>query len=162
MSFLNLLGVTSAISSASSSELILRGDSFSSPNCFTETSTEVIFELSEGASGIWRHAGNSPPATSARQMFKTHRLFLLNKLTLIKITIFVNMSTENFEYKTAMERLESILERIDNSEMEIDELAGAVQEATELLRKCRQILLATEKNVQEALSGLDGETEAGA
>ena len=72
------------------------------------------------------------------------------------------MSTENFEYKTAMERLESILERIDNSEMEIDELAGAVQEATELLRKCRQIFLATEKNVQEALSGLDGETEAGA
>jgi exodeoxyribonuclease VII small subunit len=72
------------------------------------------------------------------------------------------MSTENFEYKTAMERLENILERIDNSEMEIDELAGAVQEATELLRKCRQILLSTEKNVQEALSNLDGETEAGA
>jgi exodeoxyribonuclease VII small subunit len=46
--------------------------------------------------------------------------------------------------------------------MEIDELAGAVQEATELLRKCRQILLSTEKNVQEALSSLDGETEAGA
>ena len=79
---------------------------------------------------------------------------------MLKITIFVNMSAENFEYKTAMERLESILERIDNSEMEIDELAGAVQEATELLRKCRQILLATEKNVQDALSGLDGETGA--
>lgn len=89
-------------------------------------------------------------------------MFLLNKLTLLKITIFVNMSTENFEYKTAMERLENILERIDNSEMEIDELAGAVQEATDLLRKCRQILLATEKNVQEALAGLDGETETGA
>ena len=70
------------------------------------------------------------------------------------------MSAENFEYKTAMERLESILERIDKSEMESDELAGAVQEATELLRKCRQILLATEKNVQDALSGLDGETGA--
>ena len=37
------------------------------------------------------------------------------------------MSTENFEYKTAMERLESILERIDNSEMEIDELAGETE-----------------------------------
>ncbi len=72
------------------------------------------------------------------------------------------MSTENFEYKAAMERLENILERIDNSEMEIDELAGAVQEAKELLRKCRQILLSTEKNVQEALSNLDGETETGA
>jgi len=70
------------------------------------------------------------------------------------------MSTENFEYKNAMERLESILDRIDNSEMEIDELAGQVQEATELLRKCRQILINTEKNVQEALANLDGETDA--
>lgn len=69
------------------------------------------------------------------------------------------MSQENFEYKEAMNRLESILERIDNSEMEIDELAGQVQEATELLRKCRQILLKTEKNVQEALSSLDGEVD---
>lgn len=69
------------------------------------------------------------------------------------------MSSENFEYKKAMDRLEAILERIDNSEMEIDELAGQVQEATELLRKCRQILLATEKNVQEALESLDGEVE---
>ena len=87
---------------------------------------------------------------------------LPNKLTELKITIFVHMSTENFAYKTAMERLENILERIDNSEMEIDELDGAVKEATELLRKCRQILLSTEKNVQEALSNLDGETETGA
>lgn len=70
------------------------------------------------------------------------------------------MSVQNFEYKSAMDRLEEILSKIDNSEMEIDELAGQVQEATELLRKCRQILLTTEKNVQEALASLDGETEA--
>lgn len=61
-----------------------------------------------------------------------------------------------------MERLEAILTRIDNSEMEIDELAGAVQEATDLLRQCRKILIATEKNVQDALASLDGETAAGA
>jgi exodeoxyribonuclease VII small subunit len=61
------------------------------------------------------------------------------------------MSKENLEYKNSMERLEAILTRIDNSEMEIDELAGSVQEATALLKKCRQILLETEKNVQEAL-----------
>lgn len=67
------------------------------------------------------------------------------------------MSKENFEYKNAMERLEDILSRIDNSEMGIDELAGEVQEATELLRKCRQILLKTEQNVQEALASLDSE-----
>jgi exodeoxyribonuclease VII small subunit len=70
------------------------------------------------------------------------------------------MSTENLEYKNAMDRLEAILERIDNSEMGIDELAGQVQEATNLLKKCRQILVSTEKNVQEALASLEGEADA--
>ncbi|SHK40325.1 MULTISPECIES: exodeoxyribonuclease VII small subunit [unclassified Fibrobacter] len=65
------------------------------------------------------------------------------------------MSEQNFEYKNAMARLEEILSKIDNSEMEIDELALEVQEATQLLRKCRQILIATEKNVQDALAELD-------
>ena len=73
----------------------------------------------------------------------------------INLTIFVNMSEQNFEYKNAMAHLEEILSKIDNSEMEIDELALEVQEATQLLRKCRQILIATEKNVQDALAELD-------
>ena len=70
------------------------------------------------------------------------------------------MSAENLEYKNAMDRLEAILERIDNSEMGIDELAGQVEEATSLLKKCRQILVATEKNVQDALDSLEGEADA--
>ena len=70
------------------------------------------------------------------------------------------MSNENLEYKNAMDRLEAILEKIDNSEMGIDELAGQVQEATNLLKKCRQILVSTEKNVQEALASLEGEADA--
>jgi exodeoxyribonuclease VII small subunit len=44
--------------------------------------------------------------------------------------------------------------------MGIDELAGQVQEATNLLKKCRQILVSTEKNVQEALASLEGEADA--
>ena len=68
------------------------------------------------------------------------------------------MSTENLEYKNSMDRLESILTRIDNSEMGIDELSDQVKEATELLRKCRQILLKTEQNVQEALNSLEDES----
>ncbi len=62
-------------------------------------------------------------------------------------------------YKNAMDRLEEILTKIDHSDMGIDELATQVQEATVLLRRCRQILTETEKNVQEALNSLDGELE---
>lgn len=62
------------------------------------------------------------------------------------------------EYKNSMDRLESILTCIDNSEMGIDELSDQVKEATELLKKCRQILLKTEQNVQEALNSLEEES----
>ena len=70
------------------------------------------------------------------------------------------MSAENLEYKNSMDRLESILTRIDNSEMGIDELSDQVKKATELLKKCRQILLKTEQNVQDALDSLEQETGA--
>ena len=87
--------------------------------------------------------------------------FMLNKTGNPSFfTTFHHMSKENFEYKNAMERLEAILTRIDNSEMEIDELAENVQEATALVKKCRQILLDTEKSVQGALESLDGEADA--
>lgn len=75
------------------------------------------------------------------------------------LAIFWAMSEANMDYKNAMERLEEILTRIDRSEMGIDELATQVQEAAVLLRRCRQILTETEKNVQDALNSLDGELE---
>lgn len=78
---------------------------------------------------------------------------------LANVTIFWVMSAENLEYKNSMDKLESILMRIDNSEMGIDELSDQVREATELLKKCRQILLKTEQGVQEALDSLDQEPD---
>ena len=96
---------------------------------------------------------------SVEAMRKKSPVCRTNKSINLNVTIFLNMSQENFEYKNAMDRLETILERIDNSEMEIDELAGQVQEATELLKKCRKILVDTEKNVQDALKSLDGEND---
>ncbi len=68
------------------------------------------------------------------------------------------MSSERSnKYQDAMERLEEILERVDNTDVGIDELAAQVQEATELLKNCRRILSETEKSVQGALDSLDQE-----
>lgn len=67
------------------------------------------------------------------------------------------MSESNTEYKNAMERLEEILRRIDQSNMGIDELAVQVQEATQLLRRCREILTESERNVHESLNALEVE-----
>lgn len=70
------------------------------------------------------------------------------------------MSETNLEYKKAMSRLEEILQKIDQSEMEIDELASQVEEATLLLRQCRRILTETEEKVQQSLRTLDGELDS--
>ncbi len=67
------------------------------------------------------------------------------------------MSETNLRYQQAMDRLEQILAHIDDSAVGIDELAGQVQEATALLKSCRQMLVQTEAGVQEALRSLDAE-----
>lgn len=61
------------------------------------------------------------------------------------------------KYQDAMAKLEAILERVDNTDVGIDELASQVQEATELLKTCRRILSETEQSVQGALDSLDQE-----
>lgn len=61
------------------------------------------------------------------------------------------------KYQDAMVKLEAILERVDNTDVGIDELASQVQEATELLKTCRRILSETEQSVQGALDSLDQE-----
>lgn len=68
------------------------------------------------------------------------------------------MSEQNLRYQQAMERLETILGKIDDSALGIDDLAEQVREATQLLQTCREILTRTEEGVQEALRTLDSET----
>lgn len=67
------------------------------------------------------------------------------------------MSEQNNRYQNAMDRLETILSKIDKSDVGVDELAYQVEEATKLLRECKEILFETEKNVQKALSELSDE-----
>lgn len=66
-------------------------------------------------------------------------------------------SERNLKYQEAMAKLEAILERVDNTDVGIDDLATQVQEATELLKTCRRILTETEKSVQGALESLDSQ-----
>jgi exodeoxyribonuclease VII small subunit len=70
------------------------------------------------------------------------------------------MSEANIKYGIAIKRLEEILENVDRSNVNIDELAELVKEAAELIKTCRSILLKTEEDVDESLKSLvnlDGE-----
>jgi len=63
--------------------------------------------------------------------------------------------TPTESYRLSMERLEDILENLDNSSIGIDELAASVEEASEHLKRCRSILVRTEEKVKHALEGLE-------
>ncbi len=67
------------------------------------------------------------------------------------------MTDSSVTYKSAMTRLDEILEGIDRSEVPVDELATQVVEAAGLLKTCKKILTQTEAKVHEVLEELNTE-----
>ena len=58
------------------------------------------------------------------------------------------------KYGVAVKRLEEILESVDRSNVGIDELAELTEEAAELIKTCRSILINTEACVNGSLKSL--------
>ena len=68
------------------------------------------------------------------------------------------MPRKKISYNEALEELESILERIQDQELDVDDLSSNVKRASELLRLCKQKLRATETDVEKILREMDEET----
>lgn len=62
------------------------------------------------------------------------------------------MQNEPTNYEQAMTELESIVERVENKEMNIDDLTSMLNRAQTLIKFCRSRLLKTEEEVQKILS----------
>jgi exodeoxyribonuclease VII small subunit len=60
-------------------------------------------------------------------------------------------------YGESIERLNDILQNIDESNIPIDKLAEQVVEAADLLKNCKNILTETEAKVKTVLSDLQQE-----
>ncbi len=58
---------------------------------------------------------------------------------------------ENMKYAEAMKRLEEIVMKIENGEMNIDNLAENLKEAKELVGFCKAKLLAVEEEVNKIM-----------
>ncbi len=58
-------------------------------------------------------------------------------------------------FSVAMQELESILERIDGDGIDIDQLAGELQRATELLELCRGKIRKAEVEVNQIVQQLE-------
>ncbi len=61
------------------------------------------------------------------------------------------MAKKQIAYAEAMTRIEQILERLRNEEMDVDRLAAEVKCATELISLCKERLLKAETDVKKIL-----------
>ncbi|MFZ4455248.1 MAG: exodeoxyribonuclease VII small subunit [Bacteroidales bacterium] len=58
-------------------------------------------------------------------------------------------------YTDAMNELENIVSKLQNEEVEIDELKALVTRSTELLNQCKKTLHETDQEIQKIIENLD-------
>jgi exodeoxyribonuclease VII small subunit len=58
-------------------------------------------------------------------------------------------------YKVALSEIERIVDKIENEELDVDELSVLVKRASELLQWCKKKLRATEEELNASLDLLD-------
>ena len=73
-------------------------------------------------------------------------------LTLQDNIIQSYMDTKKETYSQAMERLEKIVNQIDNNELEIDMLAEKIKEANEIIAFCSDKLTKADREIEKLLS----------
>jgi exodeoxyribonuclease VII small subunit len=60
------------------------------------------------------------------------------------------------KYSKALQQLEDIIKKIENEEIDIDELSGKVKEAVELIKECKDKITKAELEVKQVVEGFDG------
>ena len=64
-------------------------------------------------------------------------------------------SKKNIGYAEAMAEVEEILEKIENEELDVDELAEKVKRVSVLLKTCKDKLLKTNEQVEKILKEME-------
>jgi len=65
------------------------------------------------------------------------------------------MATKKVTYKDAITEIEEILEKIENEELDVDELAEQVSRVSALIAICKEKLHKTEAEVEKILKEMD-------
>ncbi len=65
------------------------------------------------------------------------------------------MAKINLTYEQALNRIEEIVSKIEAEELNVDELAKHVKEASELLKLCKGKLFETETEIEKILKEMD-------
>lgn len=65
------------------------------------------------------------------------------------------MSTKKITYKEAISEIEEILEKIENEELDVDELSEHVSRVSVLIKLCKDKLHKTESEVEKILKDMN-------
>ncbi|MDY6801637.1 MAG: exodeoxyribonuclease VII small subunit [Bacteroidota bacterium] len=65
------------------------------------------------------------------------------------------MTTKEISYNEAINEIEDILSKIENEELDIDDLSSKVKRVSTLIKKCKKKLSETEDQVQKILEDID-------
>lgn len=63
----------------------------------------------------------------------------------------------DIQYSKALEKLEDIIKRIENEEIDVDELSEKVREAAALIKVCRDKITKAELEVKDVVGSFDKE-----
>ncbi len=64
------------------------------------------------------------------------------------------MAKKKISYNESINEIEQILERIENEELDVDELSRNVEKVSALLKNCRDKLYKTEQEVEKILNSM--------
>lgn len=65
------------------------------------------------------------------------------------------MEENKLNYKEAMAEIEEIVAKLENNQLDVDELSGKVKRVSELIAFCKSKLHDTEEEVEKILKSID-------
>lgn len=69
------------------------------------------------------------------------------------------MAKKELTYKSAMEELETIVNQLEEDEVDVDKLAGMINRASELIQFCKGRLMKSQEEVDKALKMFEKDNE---
>ncbi len=65
------------------------------------------------------------------------------------------MAKNEFSYKKAIDEIENIMYKLENEEIDLDELSKNVKRASELITKCKGKLKSTENEIEKIIDKIN-------
>jgi exodeoxyribonuclease VII small subunit len=69
------------------------------------------------------------------------------------------MTKLKLSYKDAFTELEEILYKLENNELDVDDLTSNVKKASELIKFCKSKLFETESEIEKIIEDIDNSNE---